>query len=55
MKAMIRILADMIVTVELDETQTRAISNAIAVLEKVDDLADAYDIFEKDTSNYEGN
>ena len=39
----------------LTKKEIRAIENIIAVLEKVDDLADAYDVLERDVGNEEGN
>ena len=35
--------------------EQNVISNVICILEKVDDLADAYDILERDSGNEEGN
>ena len=35
--------------------EQNVISNVICILEKVDDLADAYDILERDSGNDEGN
>jgi len=56
MKAMIGVLTELSkVRGKLTEKENRAVVNAICVLEKVDDLADAYDILERDSGNDEGN
>ena len=57
MKAMIRALSGMKIRLRnyMTEKDVCAIANIIAVLEKVDDLADAYDVLERDSGNEEGN
>jgi len=57
MKAMIRALSGMKIRLRnyMTEKDVCAITNIMAVLEKVDDLADAYDVLERDSGNEEGN
>ena len=57
MKAMIRALSGMKIRLRnyMTEKDVCAITNIMAVLEKVDDLADAYDVLERDVGNEEGN
>jgi len=57
MKEMIKVLAGIKCRMygEMTKKEIRAIDNIIAVLEKVDDLADCYDVLERDSGNEEGN
>ena len=57
MNPMIRALSGMKIRLRnyMTEKDVCAITNIMAVLEKVDDLADAYDVLERDSGNEEGN
>jgi len=57
MKEMIKALAGLKCRLydKMTQKELRAIDNMLSVLEKVDDLADCYDVMERDSGNEEGN
>lgn len=55
MKAMIDTLMEILKTHKFTNKEARAIINTIGILEKVDDLADCYVVFERDQGNDERN
>jgi len=57
MKEMIKVLAGLErgLSGKMTKKELRAVQNTIVVLEKVDDLASAYDVMERDSGNDEGN